>query len=58
MLVWIIVAVVWIAVLAAGILLYRVATFAEQKLKNMRARVRRNETRSVPVVSLEQSHCK
>lgn len=58
MLVWIIVAVVWIAVLAAGILLYKVATFAEQKLKNMRTRVRGNETRAVPVVSLEQSHCK
>ena len=46
MLMWIIVAVVWIAVLAAGILLYKVATFAEKKVKNMSTRVRRDEHRA------------
>ena len=58
MLMWIIVAVVWIAVLAAGILLYKVATFAEQKVKNMSARARRDERRAASVVSLEHSQCK
>lgn len=46
MLVWVIVAVVWIAVLAAGILLYKIATFAEQKVKNISTRVRRDENRA------------
>jgi len=54
---WLIVAAVWIAVLVAGILLYKVATFAEQKVKNMSARVRRDEHRATSTVSLEHSHC-
>lgn len=58
MLIWLIVALVWIAVLAAGILLYKVATFAEQKVKGMSARVRRDERRATSVVSLEHSQCK
>lgn len=46
MLVWIIIAVAWIAVLAAGIFLYKVATFTEQKVKNISARVRGDERRA------------
>jgi len=46
MLVWVIVAVVWVAVLAAGIFLYKIATFAEQKVKNISTRVRRDENRA------------
>ncbi|HEY6250570.1 MAG TPA: hypothetical protein VI685_11470 [Candidatus Angelobacter sp.] len=46
MILWIIIAVVWIAVLAAGIFLYKVATFTERKVKNMSARVRRDERRA------------
>lgn len=46
MLMWLIVAVVWIAVLIAGILLYKVATFAEQKVKSMSTRVRHDEHRA------------
>ncbi|HEY6347871.1 MAG TPA: hypothetical protein VI636_00535 [Candidatus Angelobacter sp.] len=46
MVVWIIVAVVWIAVLAAGIVLYKIATFAEQKVRSISTRVRRDENRA------------
>lgn len=46
MLMWIILAVAWIAVLAAGISLYKIAGYAEQKFRQMTERDRRSEDRA------------
>ena len=46
MLMWIILAIAWIAVLGAGIFLYKIATLAEHKVRSMSERVRRDENRA------------
>ena len=46
MLMWIILAIAWIAILAAGVSLYRIAAYAEEKLRRMNTRVRRTEDRA------------
>ena len=46
MLMWIILAIGWIAVLAAGISLYRMAAYAEEKFRRMSDRARRGEHRA------------
>jgi len=46
MLMWIILAIGWIAVLAAGIALYKLATYAEEKFRRMTTRVRRTQDRA------------
>jgi len=43
---WIILAIAWIAILAAGISLCRIAAYAEQKFRQMNTRVRRSEDRA------------
>lgn len=43
MLIWVIIAIAWIAVLIAGISLYRLTAYAEKKFRAMLARSRHSE---------------
>jgi len=43
---WIILAIAWIAILAAGISLCRIAAYAEEKLRRMSTRARPPEDRA------------
>lgn len=46
MLIWIILAIAWIAVFAAGISLVRIAAYAEEKVRRLHARERQPEDRA------------
>jgi hypothetical protein len=46
MLIWIILAIAWAAILVAAISLFRVAGYADQKLRRMAGRTRHREDRA------------
>jgi hypothetical protein len=46
MLIWIILAIAWAAILVAAISLFRVAGYADQKLRRLTARARHREDRA------------
>jgi len=46
MLIWIILAIAWVAVFAAGISLCRIAAYAEEKFRRLHAREHQSEDRA------------